>query len=153
MNSDYSITETVPVANHVYKYVIGINGSDTIIAERSDFIGNIILSSLNRNTDLSISRKKFKKSIHIVIKDYQYLKNGIYIGLKRGQVFNNLIDKMFRREMYSHCFMNKEIHDDKYLQNMRKFLEIYNINEDDIKLESLYRDFKRVKFEKDQLIA
>ena len=153
MNSDYSISETIPVADHVYKYITGINGSDTIIAERSDFIGNIILSSLNRNSDVQLSRKKYKKSIKIVIKDHQYLKNGVFIGLKRGQVFNNLIDKMFRRELYSHCFMNKDMHDDKYIEVIRKFLNVYNISEDELKLDSIYRDFKRKKREKEQSAA
>lgn len=150
---DYSITETVPVADHVYKYILGINGSETIVADRSDFIGNIILSSLNRNSDVKIGKRKFNKSIKIVIKDHQYLKSGVFVGIKRGQVFNNLIDKMFRRELYSHCFMNKDLHDDSYLQIIRNFLNVYNISEDDLKLDSIYRDFKRKKKEKEIKIA
>jgi hypothetical protein len=148
-SSDYSITETIPVADHVFRYLVHKYGSDTILAKRSDIVGNIILSSLNKNSDLDISRKKFKKSIKVVIKDYQYLKNGVFVSVKKGQVFNTLIDKMFRGELYSHCFMNKELHDDAYIKIIRQFLDVYNISEDELKVASIYRDFKRKKKEKD----
>lgn len=148
-SSDYSIIEQIPVADHVYRYLVHKYGSDTILAERSDIVGNIILSSLNRNSDIDISRKKYSKVIKIIIKDYQYLKNGVFVGVKKGQVFNTLIDKMFRGELYSHCFLNKTLHDDKYLEVIRNFLDVYNISEDELKIDSIYRDFKRKKAEKE----
>lgn len=145
MFSDYSITESIPVANHVYKYLLKKCGSDTYTANRSELIGNIVLSSLGTNPDISISKTKFKKTFHIVIKDYQYLKAGISLGIKTGQVFNKMIDKMFRDEMYCHIIINSNVSDSQYLDGIRKFLEVYDITEDDIKLESIYRDFKRKK--------
>ncbi|MDO6813808.1 hypothetical protein [Tenacibaculum soleae] len=150
-SSDYSITETIPVADHVFRYLVHKYGSDTIIAERSDIVGSIILSSLNRNNDLGISKKKYSKSIKVVIKDYQYLKNGVFVSVKKGQVFNKIIDKMFRGELYSHCFINKKLHDDAYIKIIRQFLDIYNISEDELKVASIYRDFKRKKQEKEAI--
>ena len=145
MYSDYSITESIPVADHVYKYLLKKCGSDTYIANRSELIGNIVLSSLGTNPDISISKVKFKKSFNIVIKDYQYLKAGISLGIKSGQVFNKMMDKMFREEMYCHIFINSNLSKDQYLEGIRSFLKVYEITEDDIKLESIYRDFKRKK--------
>jgi len=147
MFSDYSITETIPVADHVYKYLLKKCGSDTYVANRSDLIGNIVLSSLGSNPDLSISKTKYNKVFHIVIKDYQYLKTGIRLGIKTGQVFNKMIDKMFRDELYCHIFINSNLSKEKYLEGIRMFLQVYDITEDDIKLESIYRDFKRKKDE------
>lgn len=145
MYTDYSITESIPVADHVYKYLLKKCGSDTYTANRSELIGNIVLSSLGKNQDISISKTKFKKTFNIVIKDFQYLKAGVSLGIKSGQVFNKMMDKMFRDELYCHILMNSTLSKDKYLEGIRLFLKVYDITEDDIKLESIYRDFKRKK--------
>jgi hypothetical protein len=147
MISDYSITENIPVADHVYKYLVHKNGSDTITADRSDIFGIIILSSLNKNLDLRIQKTSFSKTIKVVIKEHHYLKNGVFVGIKRGQVFNKLFDKMFRNELYAHCKRIKQTHEDNYYKIIRSFLDIYNITEDDLKIETIYRDFKRKKLQ------
>lgn len=147
MPANYSITESIPVADHVYKYLIKKCGSNTFTATRNDIIGNIVLSSLGRNSDIKISKPKYKQLFHVVIKEHSYLRNGIFLGIKSGQIFNNMIDKLFRDEMYTHVSINKSEDKDKFLEGLRKYLSIYDINEDDIKLESIYRDFKRKKEE------
>jgi len=147
MNLDYSITESIPVSDHVYKFLIKRCGGDTYVASRNDIIGNIVLSSLGRNADLKISKSKYTKTFNVVIKEYSYLRNGIFLGVKSGQAFNKMIDKLFRDEMYFHVFVNAQSSKDQHLEGIRKYLKIYNIDEDDIKLESIYRDFKRKKEE------
>jgi len=147
MNLDYSITENIPVSDHVYKFLIKRCGGDTYVASRNDIIGNIVLSSLGRNSDLKISKSKYTKTFNVVIKEYSYLRNGIFLGVKSGQAFNKMIDKLFRDEMYFHVFVNAQSSKDQHLEGIRKYLKIYNIDEDDIKLESIYRDFKRKKEE------
>lgn len=144
-SSDYSITETIPVADHVYKYILKKNGSEIINANRTDIFGIIILSSLNNNRDLKIDKRRsvFTKTLKIIIKEDQYLRNGLYVGVKRGQVFNKIIDKMFRSELYAHCRMIKEVHKEGYYKIIKSFLDIYEITEEELKLESIYRDFKR----------
>lgn len=147
MNLDYSITENIPVSDHVYKFLIKRCGGDTYVATRNDIIGNIVLSSLGRNADLKISKSKYTKTFNVVIKEYSYLRNGVFLGVKSGQAFNKMIDKLFRDEMYFHVFVNAQSSKDQHLEGIRKYLKIYNIDEDDIKLESIYRDFKRKKEE------
>jgi len=145
MNLDYSITETIPVADHVYKFLVKRCGSDTYTANRNDIIGNIVLSSLGKNNDLKISKTRHTKSFNIVIKEYSYLRNGIFLGVKSGQAFNKMIDKLFRDEMYFHVYVNSFKSKEQFLEGIRNYLKIYDITEDDIKLESIYRDFKRKK--------
>jgi hypothetical protein len=147
MPVNYSITESIPVADHVYKYLVKRYGSDTVTATRNDIIGNIVLSSLNRNSDIKLAKPKFNKVFNVVIKENHYLRNGVFIGVKHGQVFNNMVDKLFRDEMYFHVFINNSEDKAKFLEGIRKYLSLYDITEDDIKLESLYRDFKRKKDE------
>ena len=145
MPVDYSITESIPVSNHVYKYLVKRCGSDTYTASRKDIIGNIVLSSLGRNQDIKPLKNKYTKLFNIVIKEASYLRNGIFLGVKSGQVFNNMVDKLFRNEMYFHISINATADKEKCLKGLRKYLNLYNINEDDLKLETIYRDYKRKK--------
>lgn len=145
MIADFSITETIPVADHVYKFLVKRTGSDTYVAERTDIIGNIVLSSLGKHHDLGLTKNKFTKTFKVVIKEDKYLKCGVFLGVKSGQVFNRMIDQLFRDELYHHIQMNANNEKEKCLEGIRNFLAVYDITEDDIKLESIYRDFKRKK--------
>ena len=46
--------------------------------------------------------------------------------------------------------MNRELDEKLFLKIMRAYLDFYDITEEDIKIETLYRDFKR---KKDELLA
>lgn len=65
-------------------------------------------------------------------------------------IFNDIIDGMFRDEIYKSAIILKNKSENKILKSLREHLEMYDISEDDIKLDSLYRDFKRKRhyFEK-----
>ncbi len=145
MYADYSITESIPVADHVYKFLVKRTGSDTYVATRNDIIGNIVLSSLGTNPDIPISKSKYNRLFHLVIKEHKYLKTGIKLGIKSGQVFNRLMDQLFRDELYHHIIMKNIANKTKCIGEIRQFLKLYDITEDDIKLETIYRDFKRKK--------
>ncbi|MGB5818835.1 MAG: hypothetical protein WBG90_05070 [Saonia sp.] len=145
MVQDYSITESIPVADHVYKFLIKRTGSDTYIAARTDIIGNIVLSSLGKHHDIGFNKNRFTKLFHVVIKEDKYLKCGVSLGVKCGQVFNRMIDQLFRDELYHHIQINAIREKEKCLKGIRNFLAIYDITEDDIKMETIYRDFKRKK--------
>lgn len=147
MKLDFAITEHIPVSDHVYKFLIKRCGSDTYVATRNDIIGNLVLSSLGKNSDIKISKSKYTKVFNIVIREYAYLRNGVHLGMKSGQVFNKMVDKLFRDEMYFHVSANAVNSKEQHLEGIRKYLKIYDIEEDDIKLESIYRDFKRKKEE------
>lgn len=69
----------------------------------------------------------------------------MHITAENAQLFNDQMDKMFREELYSHMIIWKSLDKKLFLKTMRSFLEVYGIEEDDIKTETLYRDFKRKK--------
>ena len=151
MASDFSVQQNIPVANHVYKYLVARCGDQPLIATRTTFIGSTILSLLSRNSDIRhASLKPHTKVFQVIIKEESYLRNGVFINYKSAKLFNDLIDKMFREELYCHIIINKFNNKDLFLKNLRHFLSVYNITEDDIKFETLYRDFKR---KKDQITA
>lgn len=144
-STDYSITEHIPVADHVYKFLLVKCGSDSFTATRNHFIGQIVLNSLGKHNDMQEPKTQYSKQVNVTIRERAYLRNGVFVGVKSGHVFNNMIDQMFRQELFSHLLVAKDYGKEQFMQSMRNFLEVYNITEDDIKFETLYRDFKRKK--------
>lgn len=145
MPKDYSITQNIPVAAHVYKYLKKRCGSDHIKASRTTFMGSQILSLLQRNPDVRPRKTDFGHIFKVTISESHWGKNGMHISGENAQLFNDHIDKMFREELYVHMLMLKCQEKKLYLNSMRSFIEVYGIDEEDIKIDTLYRDFKRKK--------
>lgn len=144
--ADFTITQNIPVSNHVYKYLKNRYGDDHIIATRETVVGGIVLSLLNRNNDIRhVSKKSYDKVFSVLIKEEKYLRNGVHIDTRSAQAFNDTIDKMFREELFCHVMINKFSNNEQFNKGIRNFLKVYDITEDDIKYETLYRDFKRKK--------
>ena len=142
---DFSITQNIPVADHVFKYLFKCCGSDHITATRNTAIGSMSLSLLGRNYDLKPSKKKYTKIFKVTILEHYYEKTGMHISKLNAQLFNDQADKNFREEMYRYLLMHHHLENKLFIKTMRNYLDFYNINEDDIKVETLYRDFKRKK--------
>lgn len=147
MGHNFSITQNIPVANHVYKFLVARCGTDSIEANRNGWIGSLVLSLHSRNTDILKRSTNYNKIFKVTISESYYQKLGMHISIENAQLFNDMVDKIFRDELYCHAILNRMDNKSLYLEAIRKFLEAYNITEDDIKLDTLYRDFKRKKEE------
>lgn len=142
---DFSIVQNIPVSDHVYKYLLKLCGSDHIDASRSTYIGSLVLSLQGRNCDVRPGKKKYTKLFKARISESYYSKTGLHITSENAQLFNEQIDKKFRDELFRNMLMNSHLEEKLFLKSMRTYLDFYDITEDDIKVESLYRDFKRKK--------
>lgn len=141
---DYSITQNIPVADHVYKYLLHRYGTDHIKATRNTTIGSLVLSLQGRNKDKRPAKKSgFTKIFKATITEQAYNKLGIHLSEENAQLFNDQVDKMLREELYWHVTINKGQTNKMHINSIRSFMEAYDITEDDIKLDTLYRDFKR----------
>ena len=58
---DFSVTQEIPVSDHVYKYLLKLCGGNKIDANRSSYVGSLILSLQGRNYDVRPGKKKFTK--------------------------------------------------------------------------------------------
>ena len=141
----FSITQNIPVADHVYKYLVKICGCDHIQANRSTYIGSLILSLQGRNYDVRLSKKKFRKIFKADVSECYHEKTGMFISKENAQLFNDQVDKKFRDELFRAMLMNRHLDEKLFSKSMRHYLDFYEITEEDIKIESLYRDFKRKK--------
>lgn len=143
--AEYAITQHIPVADHVYKFLKTRCGSDHIVATRNTVFGSLILSLLNRNADVKSKKAGYTKIFKTTITEDSYQRVGMYISAENAQLFNDQVDKMFREELFFHVVINKGIDSRMYLQSIRTFLQVYDITEDDLKIDTIYRDFKRRK--------
>lgn len=143
--ADFSITQNIPVANHVYKFLVARYGTDHITASRKTFVGNLILSLHGRNMDVDRKKIGFTKIFRITVSERYYQKLGVHISTENAMLFNEQIDRSFREELFCHALINKKTEKKAVLKSIRDFLDVYDITEDDIKMDTLYRDFKRKK--------
>jgi hypothetical protein len=143
---NYFITQNFPVSNHVHKYLIKMHGTDHIQVSRNHFIGMIILNLHSKTFSRPPKRKKsLVKIFKVDISEFYFSRNGLFLHPDHAIIFNDTIDGIFRDEVYKNALIRKAKDEHKIIQSMRDHLEIYDITEDDIKLDSLYRDFKRKK--------
>ena len=143
---EFAITQHIPVSKHVYKYLVATVGSENYEVNRWDSLGAIILSLLGKTPgDLRLSKKDHEKVFNIKISSHHYLASGMFIDIKSGQLFNRLIDNLFRENMYTYVVLVKKYHSEKYTEGIKEYCKAFNINEDDIKLETLFKDFGRKK--------
>lgn len=142
---DFSVTQNIPVADHVYKYLKTRCGSDHIIASRTTIFGSLVLGLLTRNGDVKPKKSGFTKIFKATITEDSGQRGGMFISADNAQIFNDQVDKMFREELFFHVVINKGIDARMYLQSIRTFLQVYDITEDDLKIDTIYRDFKRRK--------
>lgn len=142
---DYSVTQNIPVADHVYKYLLKRCGSNELRATRNNVFGSLILSLQGKNGDVKSKKTAFTKFFHANIAEDGHQRLGMFISSENAQLFNDQVDKMFREELFFHVVINKGIDARMYLDSIRCFLKVYDITEEDIKLDTIYRDFKRRK--------
>lgn len=143
--ADFSITQHIPVASHVYKFLVARYGSDHIQASRKTFAGNLALSLHGRNPQENRSKPKFNRIFKVTISERYYLKLGMHISDENAWLFNEQVDRVFREELFCHALANKANDKKMFLNSIRNTLDMYGITEEDIRMDSLYRDFKRKK--------
>lgn len=129
-----------PVSKHVYKYLQKKVG-EKLVATRSDYFGSLVLDIISKkyykNHTLS-SELSFPVEI-----GFRYLVDyGIYLNTSIVKKFDLQVDNMFREEMIAHIeiMVSKDFERKEALED---FLHYYNIDEDDIKLETLLKFFDR----------
>lgn len=141
----YSITHQLPVSPHVYKYLTATCGSDHIKASRKSWIGNLVLDIQTKDFKYKPLTSKMDHIFKVTITEHDFNHLGTNITPKSAKVFNKTIDMIFREKLYEHALIANRINGIPIMKYLEGSLEIYDITEDDLKFDTLYRDFKRKK--------
>lgn len=142
------ITVTVPVHNFIKKFLLhrfdSTNGRITMTTQVG--YGIAILKIFQKRTpfdskDVNIN---YTELITIEFSDYFSSQSGLYISNKNIALLNQAIKDDFEKSLFNHVMIN--LISDKDLEietEILKYLAYFNINEEDIKLDSLKKSFYR----------
>jgi hypothetical protein len=141
MNERSAIVIHFPVKPHVYKYLQNKVGEKLIVTQ-NNFFGGMVLDILSKNySDMKSVSDDFTFPVEISVRYME--KMGFYIDSKIMKKFNSRIDDIFREEMRSFVGLNYELNNIPKESSLRQFIFKYNLDEDEIKFETLLKDLGR----------
>lgn len=130
-----------PVKPHVYKYLQNKVG-EKLVVTKSDFFGGMVLDVLSKNYAVfQAVNDDYTFPVEISMRYME--KMGVYIDGKIIRKFNTRVDDVFREEMRTYVGLNYKANNIPKETSLKQFLFNYNLNEDDIKFETLVKDLTR----------
>ncbi|WP_340074515.1 hypothetical protein [Leptobacterium sp. I13] len=151
-----TITLNIPLKTYLKKYLIQKYG-DTHYVSRRSWLGKYLISILDkqyRKAKVDISKDSFY-TISVpptIVKEV-----GFNISAVKMKYLEEMIQKVFLNDLYSYIeisvgsrlkFLNKEydsINKQNTMQAIVQFLKFYEIAEDEVSIDSLYRTFYRYR--------
>lgn len=140
-----------PVKPHVFKYLVYRFGESFTYANNSTLapiIKSTICTTTKSNTKIFISDFKYQ----VNLTEYYFNKFNVVFSRAKLYDFNLDVDRLFREELFQFMILSKNIYNHSYKSTLKDFLEKLNITENDIKLETLLKDFTRKSAENDSVI-
>ena len=86
---------------------------------------------------------KTDHSYPVFLSQYYTSKFGVIYQKEKNHQFNHEIEILFRDYVYQFMNLNKEIYGIKYRTSLKDVLKTFEIHEEDLKLDSILRDFNR----------
>ncbi len=148
---DNLFTHQIIVSPHVKKFLKVMYGESYHLSLKES-IGISIINFLQKDfkmIDYDINEADLsKKVLYPVTFSYNVFKNqGHSITHKENVIIGDLLDKYFREQMYTFTLLHAMGKKSQWKDCMKKYLKIFEINDDDFDLESFYKDFRRKKNE------
>jgi len=136
------ISISIPVKKHVKKYLIAKYGSEHIVSRKS-FIGLLLLELLQKKMEKPTQKFDCDERYKMIIPEYYFNTKGFSIGYNKAKFLGICLEKLFYEDF--HGFIAIELKKEKAnaYQAVVLFCKIYNLEEDDIKMESMYRNYQR----------
>lgn len=141
------IVISIPVKPHVKKYLIKRYGDYHTITKKT-FIGVFISGLLNKKIDKQdYVTHGFEKFNFSISSDFFY-KKGHSISIHHKKYIGRCFEMLFFEDFY--LFVDNEIlkGNGNALKAVRLFLKSYNLSENELKLDSMYRNYQRYCGEK-----
>jgi hypothetical protein len=141
MSDKAALVVFFPVNPHVYKYLQNKCG-EKLTVTKNNFFGSMVLDVLSKDyADLKVVTNDIVYPVEI---SERYMeKMGIFINPQIIRKFNTRVDDVFREEMRTYTYASFRFNKVPKEKALKQFLLFYNINEEDIKFETLVRDMKR----------
>lgn len=137
----YMITLKIPCKTHVKKYLIARYGLQHTITRQS-LLGVMVHEKLSKNYNPN-ERIRFTDDVYeVVLTEWCFKNVGHSIDMQTLNALGSALYYLFREDM--HLFVrSKIVKGEKATSAIKEFLNNYGITEDDLKFETVYRDYKR----------
>ncbi len=138
---------SIPVKKHVKKYLIKKYGEVHTISKKT-FLGLLLLELINKDADTSdIDFNGFDR-YQMDIPELYFNTKGYSISRKKLKFLGVCLERLFFEDF--HNFVDVELAKGKSnaWQSVKLFLFLYDIDENEMKLESMYRNYQRYCEEK-----
>lgn len=136
------ISISIPVKKHVKKYLIKKYGEVHTVTKKT-FLGLLLLELINDKVEPSDRQFVNFEKYELNIPEFYFNKKGFNIDKNKARFLGNCLEKLFLEDF--HTFIDLELIKGKTnaMKSIKLFLLFYNISENDLKLESLYRNYQR----------
>lgn len=151
----FKATLEIPVPRYIKKYLDKKYGSDLNVSRKS-FMGLFLLRLLSEKHIEDFETKKIKTDCTyiIMIGTYYLEKIDFPLDKRKTNSFVYSMEQLFREDLFSHVDVSiksnlfyytikERLLKHKATDAIKQFLTFYNIFEDDLALESIYRAYKR----------
>ena len=137
------LTVEIPVPTHLKKFLEKKHSSDFVVI-RNTFLGMIILDSMvgKRQCLYDYKENDYPDVLEFQLHENYYNKGLVEINPEKKQWLVRLFEKLFNEDLF--FYVNKNLNEKTFAKKLiEEWLAYYKIGEDDIKLESLYKRYKR----------
>lgn len=137
------IAVNIPVKPHIKKYVSVRYGNEHTLTKKS-LLGVLIFGVLDKKVpkpDRSFDDHTEKYTIQI--SESYFNERGFEIPLRKRRFLAVCLEKLFIEDFYAYIDISVSKMGITAAQSMRVFLEQYEISENDVKFESMYKNYQR----------
>lgn len=157
-----TITINMPMKSYLRKFLLKKYGSSYKVSSNS-LLGIYLIEILDKQYRKDHKQIRQKNYYPLIIPKSIVERVGFDMPTAKMKRFEVMLSKLFKDELESYIKVTTtlelyvNINDNKYRQDimkaMKQFLEYYKISEDELKLDSLYRDFSRQQKELGQQLV
>jgi len=135
------ITLKIPVPAHVSKYLVGEYGPEHTLSKTSS-IGKLLFSVLNNDFVTPDKKKEAAAGFNVTV-PVKYFNEGRHtLGLRQLETVARYMVIAWKEDFLR--YVDREVgKGTDAMQAIRLFMAEYDITEDDIKLETLYKKYQR----------
>lgn len=140
------VTIKIPCKIYVKKYLIARYGIKHTIT-RNSFLGLFVTEFLTKDFDPKQKYKAYDAEYEIEITEWMFKNIGHSVSVKALEAIGNSFYLIFREDLFE--YVQLQLKKGTNASNaIKEFLKNYDIKEDELKFESIYRDYKRKNFVK-----
>lgn len=137
-----------PVKPYIKKFLVYKYGPQFTFTKTS-VLAPILTSILDKNSEANINAFHTEECYEVELTEFYIKKYGVFFNERDLYLFNSRIDHLFREEAFGFMIINKQYNNIKYRRSLRDILDAIGITEEDLKFDSLLRDFTRKHIEND----